>query len=108
MNVYVAGGSAGNSVETTVAQLAADALGVPIDDVTSTQGDTALSGFGAGTAGSRSGGMTAGAIRETAAILRDRLAALAAHVLEASAERHRPRRGVGERTRRAVGTGVRS
>ena len=31
VNVYVAGGSAGNSIETTVVQLTADALGVDID-----------------------------------------------------------------------------
>ncbi|HWW52566.1 MAG TPA: xanthine dehydrogenase family protein molybdopterin-binding subunit, partial [Acidimicrobiales bacterium] len=81
VNVYVAGGSTGNSIETTVVQLAADALGVDIDDVHTIQGDTALTAFGAGTAGSRSASMTAGAVRETASILRDRIAAIAAHKL---------------------------
>ena len=66
VNVYIAGGSAGNSIETTVVQLTADALGVDIEDVATIQGDTAVTGFGAGAAGSRSGSMTAGAIRETA------------------------------------------
>ena len=33
VNVYIAGGSTGNSLETTVVQLTADALGVNIDDV---------------------------------------------------------------------------
>ena len=33
VNVYIAGGSTGNSIETTVVQLTADALGVDIDDV---------------------------------------------------------------------------
>jgi carbon-monoxide dehydrogenase large subunit len=84
INVYIAGGSTGNSLETTVVQLAADALGADIADVHTIQGDTALTGFGAGTAGSRSGSMTAGAIRETATILRDRLVAIAAHRLEAA------------------------
>ena len=64
VNVYVAGGSTGNSLETTVVQLTADALGVDIDDVTTIQGDTAVTPFGAGTAGSRSGSMTAGAVDE--------------------------------------------
>jgi aerobic carbon-monoxide dehydrogenase large subunit len=86
VNVYIAGGSAGNSIETTVVQLAADALGVDIDDVATIQGDTALTGFGAGTGGSRSGSMTAGAIRETATILRERIRTIAAHKLEASVE----------------------
>nr|MDT0663849.1 molybdopterin cofactor-binding domain-containing protein [Micromonospora sp. DSM 115978] len=86
VNVYIAGGSAGNSIETTVVQLAADALGVNIDDVATIQGDTAVTGFGAGTAGSRSASMTAGAVNETATILRERLVAIAAHKLEAAVE----------------------
>ncbi len=86
VNVYIAGGSTGNSIETTVVQLTADALGVDIDDVNTIQGDTAVTGFGAGTAGSRSGSMTAGAIRETAKIVRERIVAIAAHKLEAAPE----------------------
>jgi carbon-monoxide dehydrogenase large subunit len=81
VNVYVAGGSSGNSIETTVVQLAADALGVSIQDVNTIQGDTAVSGFGAGAAGSRSASMTAGAVRETARGLRGRILAIAAHRL---------------------------
>jgi len=84
VNVYVAGGSTGNSIETTVVQLAADALGVSIDDVATIQGDTAVTPFGAGTGGSRSGSMTAGAVGEVAKILRDKLVTIAAHKLEAS------------------------
>jgi carbon-monoxide dehydrogenase large subunit len=84
VNVYVAGGSSGNSLETTVLQLTADALGVDIDDVSTIQGDTALTGFGAGTGGSRSAAMLAGAIGQTAGVLRARIAAIAAHRLEAS------------------------
>ena len=84
VNVYIAGGSSGNSVETTVVQLAADALGVDIADVSTIQGDTALTGFGAGTGGSRTGSMIAGAIGTTAALLRERMKAIAAHQLEAS------------------------
>ncbi len=86
VNVYIAGGSTGNSLETTVVQLAADALGADIADVHTIQGDTALTGFGAGAAGSRSGSMTAGAIRETATVLRDRIRAIAAHRLEAAVD----------------------
>jgi carbon-monoxide dehydrogenase large subunit len=79
VSVYIAGGSSGNSIETTVVQLAADALGAKIEDVDTIQGDTAVTGFGAGTAGSRSASMTAGAVRETASVLRDRILAIAAH-----------------------------
>jgi carbon-monoxide dehydrogenase large subunit len=84
VNVYLAGGSAGNSLETTAIQLTADALGLDIADVHTIQGDTAVTPFGAGTGGSRSGPMVAGAVRDTAAILRERITAIAAHMLEAS------------------------
>ena len=84
--VYVAGGSSGNSLETTVVQLTADALGVPMSDVATIQGDTALTPYGAGTGGSRSGSMLAGAVTTTAQVLRERLVAIAAHSLEAAPE----------------------
>jgi carbon-monoxide dehydrogenase large subunit len=84
VNVYVAGGSTGNSLETAVVQLTADALGLDIADVRTVQGDTAVTPFGAGTGGSRSGSMLAGAVRETADLLRDRIVSIAAHRLEAS------------------------
>ena len=86
VNVYVAGGSTGNSLETTVIQLTADALGVDIADVNTIQGDTAITPFGGGTSGSRSASVTAGAVAETAGVLRQRIAAIAAHHLEASVD----------------------
>jgi aerobic carbon-monoxide dehydrogenase large subunit len=82
VNVYVAGGSSGNSLETTVIQLAADALGADMDDVATIQGDTAVTPYGPGTQGSRSGPMTAGAVTETAAILRKKIVEFAAHHLK--------------------------
>ena len=82
INVYVNGGSAGNSIETTVVQLTADALGADIDDVATIQGDTAVTPYGAGSQGSRSGPMTAGAVNEAGTILRNQLVAMAAHRLE--------------------------
>ncbi|SHN43330.1 xanthine dehydrogenase family protein molybdopterin-binding subunit [Cryptosporangium aurantiacum] len=86
VNVYVSGGSSGNSLETTAVQLAADALGVDIEDVNTIQGDTAVTPFGGGTGGSRSGSMIAGAVAQTAAVLRERILAIAAHKLEAAVE----------------------
>ncbi|MBV9089883.1 MAG: xanthine dehydrogenase family protein molybdopterin-binding subunit [Mycobacteriaceae bacterium] len=82
INVYVNGGSTGNSIETTVVQLTADALGADIDDVATIQGDTAVTPYGAGTQGSRSGPMTAGAVHEAGAALRTRIVAMAAHRLD--------------------------
>jgi carbon-monoxide dehydrogenase large subunit len=84
VNVYIAGGSTGNSLETTVVQLTADALGADISDVHTIQGDTAVTPFGAGTGGSRSGSMIAGAVGVTAAELRAKLTTMAAHQLEAA------------------------
>ncbi len=81
VNVYVNGGSSGNSIETTVVQLTADALGADIDDVATIQGDTAVTPYGAGTQGSRSGPMTAGAVAEAGAMLRKQIVTMAAHRL---------------------------
>ncbi len=78
INVYVNGGSTENSLETTVIQLTADALGADIDDVATIQGDTAVTPYGAGTQGSRSAPMTAGAVNEAGTILRNQLVAMAA------------------------------
>jgi aerobic carbon-monoxide dehydrogenase large subunit len=83
INVYVNGGSTGNSIETTVVQLTADVLGADIDDVATIQGDTAVTPYGAGTQGSRSGPMTAGAVNEAGTILRKQIVAMAAHHLGA-------------------------
>jgi carbon-monoxide dehydrogenase large subunit len=81
VNVYVNGGSSGNSIETTVVQLTADALGANIEDVATIQGDTAVTPYGAGSQGSRSGPMTAGAVNEAGTILRKQIVAMAAHRL---------------------------
>jgi carbon-monoxide dehydrogenase large subunit len=83
VEVSIPGGSSGNSVETTVVQLTADELGLDIADVDVRAGDTSRAGFGAGAAGSRSGSMTAGAVHATAALLRDRIVAVAARRLGA-------------------------
>jgi carbon-monoxide dehydrogenase large subunit len=81
--VHVAGGSSGNSLETTAIQLTADALAVPIDHVSTVQGDTALTPYGAGTGGSRSGAMIAGAVAAAAAVLHEKVLRIAAHRLGA-------------------------
>jgi aerobic carbon-monoxide dehydrogenase large subunit len=86
VNVYVAGGSTGNSLETAAVQLTADALGLDIADVRTIQGDTAITPFGGGTGGSRSASMIAGAVGESAAILRERIVAIAAELLEAATD----------------------
>ena len=55
VDVFIGSGAHGQGLETTTAQLAAEFLGVHIDDVTVHQGDTESAPFGPGTGGSRSG-----------------------------------------------------
>jgi carbon-monoxide dehydrogenase large subunit len=75
----------GQSHETTLAQLAADQLGVPMDVVRISYGDTRTAPFGlTGTAGSRSATMASGAVLLATDGLRARIVELAADLLEAA------------------------
>ena len=78
--------SHGQSVETTVAQVVADELGVDIDVVTVIQGDTLGTPSGPGTGGSRSAVLVSGAATEAAGMVRAKMLAIAAHALEAAPE----------------------
>jgi carbon-monoxide dehydrogenase large subunit len=79
-------GCSGMSVETTVAQVVADRLGVELQTVTVVQGDTAVTPFGHGTAGSRTAVVQAGAAEAAADTLRDKIRRIGAHLLEAAIE----------------------
>jgi carbon-monoxide dehydrogenase large subunit len=75
----------GQSHETTLAQLAADEVGVPIEQVRVRYGDTAITPFGlSGTGGSRSAAMAGGAVTFGARALRERILDVAADLLEAA------------------------
>ena len=74
----------GQGVPTMVATLAADALGVPIDDVRVVIGDTDASPYGLGGFASRSTVVMAGAIDAAAAVLREKGSQIAAHLMEAA------------------------
>ena len=77
----------GQSHETTLAQLAADEVGVPIEQVTVRFGDTAITPFGlAGTGGSRSAAMAGGAVTFGGRALRERILDVAVDLLEAARE----------------------
>jgi aerobic carbon-monoxide dehydrogenase large subunit len=84
VDVFLGSGAHGQGLETTTAQLAAEHLGVDFHDVTVHQGDTDSAPFGPGTGGSRSGPMIGQAVTEAALLLRDKVVAIAAHLLEAS------------------------
>jgi aerobic carbon-monoxide dehydrogenase large subunit len=86
VNVYMSTGSHGQSVETTMAQIIADELGVALDDVRIIQGDTARTPCGAGTGGSRTGAVAGGAAHAAAASMREKVLQIAAHLLEASVD----------------------
>jgi carbon-monoxide dehydrogenase large subunit len=72
----------GQGHETTLAQIAADQLGVPPERVKVRQGDTDLISYGWGTFGSRSAAIGGGAVRLSATRLANRIRRIAAHLLE--------------------------
>jgi carbon-monoxide dehydrogenase large subunit len=74
----------GQGHETTIAQIAAEELGLSVDDVSVVYGDTEIVPYGMGTWASRSTVCCGGATILAAAELRDRIIALAADMLEAS------------------------
>jgi carbon-monoxide dehydrogenase large subunit len=73
-------------METIIAQVTAEYLGVHPDDVEVLFGDTAVSPVGATTGGSRNAVFGGGAAREAALAMRERVFQIAAHMLEASAD----------------------
>jgi aerobic carbon-monoxide dehydrogenase large subunit len=84
--VQVATGAvnSGQGHETSFAQVAADALGVPLEWITVTGGDTAAVPFGIGTFASRSGVTAGNSIADAARQVRAKLLAAAATLLEAA------------------------
>jgi carbon-monoxide dehydrogenase large subunit len=79
--------SQGQAHETSFAQVAADALGLPFDAVVVADGDTDALVYGQGTWGSRSTVMAGGAIMKTAALVRAKMTAIGASLgLEVAAE----------------------
>ena len=76
--------SQGQGLETTVAQLAASELGVPIDAVVVVLGDTDATPFGLGAFASRQAVIGGGAVTRAAAAVREKALRIAAHLLEAA------------------------
>jgi carbon-monoxide dehydrogenase large subunit len=76
--------SQGQGHETAFAQLAADALGIPLEWVTVIGGDTAAIPFGIGTFASRSAVNAGTSIHEASTKVRDKVVAAAATLLEAA------------------------
>ena len=75
----------GQGEETTFAQIVADRLGVPFEDVDVVHGDTARVSMGWGTYGSRSTTVGGGALAQAADRIMEKARLIAAHLLEAEA-----------------------
>jgi aerobic carbon-monoxide dehydrogenase large subunit len=78
--------SQGQGLETTVAQVVAGALGVPLETVRVVLGDTDATPFGLGAFASRQAVIGGGAAMRAAGAVRDKALRIAAHVLEAAVE----------------------
>lgn len=76
----------GQGHETSLAQVAADHLGVRLEDVRVIEGDTGRAVYGMGTYASRSAVIGGGSIMRAAADVKKKLVQMAAHALEVSPE----------------------
>ncbi|MCB0596514.1 MAG: xanthine dehydrogenase family protein molybdopterin-binding subunit [Lewinellaceae bacterium] len=86
VSVYTGAHSHGQGHETTFAQVVADRLGIPMEDVEIIHGDSESVAFGMGTYGSRSLAVGGSAIVKSLDKIIEKGAKIAAHKLEASEE----------------------
>ncbi len=86
VTVFTGTHSHGQGHETTFAQLVADQLGLPIENIEVVHGDTAKIPFGMGTYGSRSAAVGGVAITKAVDKVIDKAKKIAAHLMEASAD----------------------
>jgi carbon-monoxide dehydrogenase large subunit len=87
LEVRVGVHSHGQGMETSLAQIAHEVLGVPVAKIAVVHGDTEITPFSTGTYASRSITMAGGAVAKACQILAGRLKVLAAHLLQCSAEK---------------------
>lgn len=78
--------SHGQSLETTLAQVVADEVGVRMEDVIVQQGDTAISPYGMGTFASRAAVIGGGAAMLAGRDLKAKIVRIAAHLRESNAD----------------------
>ena len=84
VNVFVGTSPHGQGEETTFAQIVADEIGVPVDDVEIIHGDTDNTPMGWGTYGSRTTVVGGGAVALSVRKIREKAKTIAAHLLEAA------------------------
>lgn len=83
--VYTGSSPHGQGEETTFAQIVAEDYGIPIEQVMIVHGDTDSTPEGRGTYGSRTTAVGGSAVYTAAQRLKEKMAQIAAHMLEASA-----------------------
>ena len=76
----------GQGHETTLAQVAADVLGLSVEDVEVRHGDTLVSPYSVGTWGSRGAALGGGAVHQATVEIRDKLLAIAAQHFQSERE----------------------
>jgi len=86
LELLVAIHSHGQGMETTLAQVACEELGLNLDDIIVRYGDTAVSPYGNGTFASRSMVMAGGAAANACRQLANRLKVIGAHLLQCDSE----------------------
>lgn len=86
VTVRISAHSHGQGLETTIAQIAAETLGVDLDTVRVSFGDTSQLPYGMGTFASRSAVLCGGSTQLAADEVRQQLQRIAAHILEAAPE----------------------
>jgi len=84
VNVFVGTSPHGQGEETTFAQIVADEIGVPVDDVEVIHGDTDNTPMGWGTYGSRTTVVGGAAVALSVRKIKEKARAIAAHLLEAA------------------------
>jgi carbon-monoxide dehydrogenase large subunit len=86
VNAVLSTHSQGHGTETTMAQVIADRLGVPFEDISIHESDSSAGGYGAGAAGSRQAIAGGGAAIRASDLLLGKVKKIAAHLLNASPE----------------------
>ncbi|MCY0865244.1 MAG: molybdopterin-dependent oxidoreductase [Sulfobacillus sp.] len=86
VSVFTGASPHGQGEETTFAQIVAERLGMPVEDIDIVHGDTARIAMGWGTYGSRTTAVGGSAIHQAAVRILDKARLIAAHLLEVSPE----------------------
>ncbi len=87
VNILTGASPHGQGQETSFAQIAADLLGLEPDDILVVHGDTAVVPYGIGTFGSRATAVGGTAVYTALTKIRDKLAAIAGHILQEEPKR---------------------